>query len=170
MTFRIKEMGVLSAALLLVFGWGFAQSSQHEQHHGNQSQQQGMMHGQGQDQMMDQCQMMQDRQQKMMSMMKANDQELESLVEKMKATDNEDQKVQVMENLLARLVENRTEMHQQMMGGGQMMGMMPMMMQHMSQHMRMAQKSGDASMMNCPMMSGQPAEGSTTMQNPENQR
>jgi hypothetical protein len=109
--------------------------------------------------------MMQKRQQKFFSMMQSNNEELTSLVQKMEATNDEDQKVEVMETLLAQLVEDRTEIHQQMMGNRQMMGMMPMMMQHMYQHMQMAENSDDASMMNCPMMSGhsQHSEGSGMM-------
>lgn len=146
---KIKTLAVMSTFVPMI-GWTFAQSSQHMGHQ--------KMYA-DQSQMMENCQMLSNQQQAMMSKMKTGDQELKSLVEKMQSTNGENQKIQVMENLLAKLVENRTQMHQHVLGK-----MVPQMMQHMSEHMQMAQKSGQSGMMNCPMMEEHhsPSEGSGT--------
>jgi hypothetical protein len=106
---------------------------------------QGMMHSGHRGQMMENHKVMNDQYQEMMSKMKTTDQELQSLVQKMKAASQQDQKIEVMENLLTKMVENRTMLNERMMS------MMPQMMQHMSRHMHMSQ-SGQSSMMDQPMM------------------
>ncbi len=139
----IRVLAIVST-FALVFGWGFAQSSQHEAHHGNQE-------GQGQ--------MMESTQQTVMPEMKGMDQELQDLVEKMKATAPGEQKIEIMETLLAKMVETRIQMDEQIMGK-----MMPQKMTNMPGHMQMMQQSTEGSMMNFPMMSGysQQSEGSST--------
>lgn len=159
-----KRIGALvPAGLLLMAGWAVARPSQHEAHHGKQE---GQAQAAAQEEeqsgrsgMMEKCQGMMSRHREMESKMKAVDQELQALVQKMKDTDDRDQKIEVLEDWAAKMVQSRVQMHEQMMS------MMPQMMQHMSQHMQMSQESGQASMMQCPMMSGghqHPSEGSRT--------
>lgn len=140
----------LGSVLLLGFGWSYAQSPQHEAHHAMQA-------GQQQAQMMQQQPMMMQHRQQMMSQMKATNQELETLLQKLEASKGDGAKLEVVQQMLAKIVESRTAMQQQMMA------MMPQMMDHMSKNMSM--QSGENSTMQCPMMSGQ-ASGSG-MQGPD---
>lgn len=130
-------LSVFSIALLIF--WGAILLAQHEavrlapmgwQH-------QGMMHQEGQEQPQAQATC---PHQKMMAEMRASDEELQALVEKMENSSTEERKVEAIEDLLVKLVESRSEMHQNMMAG------MPGMMQHMH-----SGGAGEA-MMDCPMM------------------
>jgi hypothetical protein len=91
--------------------------------------------------MMDRCKEMMQMRQKMLAGMKEQDAELQNLAAKMRQAQGQ-QKIELMSDIVARMVEQRSAMHQRMFS------MQERMMQHMGQHMQMGPKS----MMKCPMM------------------
>lgn len=97
--------------------------------------------GQKMGSMMEKCKQMMEMQQKMQMKMKQEDARLQELVEQMEqASANE--KLPIIEEILARMVQQRQAMHQRMAQ------MRESMMEHMGDHMR----AGPESTMKCPMM------------------
>ena len=92
---------------------------------------------------MEDCKEMMQQRRKMMEEMKAQDAELTELVATMNSAP-EDKKVDLMANIITKMVEQRSAMT------GQMEKMHMHTMQHMMQHM----EKGKESMSQCPMMKG----------------
>jgi maltooligosyltrehalose synthase len=125
----IKRIAGILAFAVLTTGVAFAQQDT------------GTSPSQG---MMQKCQQMMAAKQQMMTDLKQSDQELTNLAQQMKSSQGE-QKIQAIEQILSKMVEQRTSMHARMMD--QQHGMM----KHMGEH---AGSGGPMGMMNCPMMQG----------------
>jgi hypothetical protein len=131
LNFKEIEMAfrVLAIVLILLGGVALALSEHHEGSHSGHSE--GSHSGNSQGAAAYPCPMLQSHHDQMTNKMAKMDQKVSLLAEEMKKAQG-DRKIEVMESLLGTLVEQRAEIHKEMVS------MMPKMMQWVSNH------SGDA--------------------------
>lgn len=105
---------------------------------------------------MQKCQGMMQQRQKMMDGVKAQDTQLSQMVAQLNGA-SRDQKIDLMADILTKMVEQRKATHERMET------MQARMMQHMMGHMQM----GKDSMMQCPMMKGMDSSEESSKAHPE---